>query len=152
MKLLIDTNILGKLCHPNANKNKPIATAVRKAMQSDKYLFVIPEIVDYELRRKYLHLTYSKYAHEVDFGTRCLTLLDSYCSSLVYLEINTAAMKKAAHFWGNSRANGKSTSDEKSLDADVILAAQATLAQGQVLTENVKHLSLFVATKTWQQL
>lgn len=61
-------------------------------------------------------------------------------------------MKKAAHFWGNSRANGKSTSDEKSLDADVILAAQATLAQGQVLTENVKHLSLFVATKTWQQL
>ena len=28
MKLLIDTNILGKICHPNANKNKPIATAV----------------------------------------------------------------------------------------------------------------------------
>lgn len=152
MKLLIDTNILGKLCHPNATKNKPTASAIQIAMQSDKYLFIIPEIVDYELRRKFLHLIHSKNTDENDFGKRCLNHLDVYCKSLTYLPIDTIAMKLAADFWGKSRANGTSTSDEKSLDADVILAGQAAGVQGDVLTENIKHLSLFVNTKTWQQL
>ena len=36
---------------------------------------------------------------------------------------STAAMRKAAEFWADTRRQGTPTADEKAIDADVILAA-----------------------------
>lgn len=33
MKLVLDTNILGKLCHPNSAKNRPVAEWMQKALK-----------------------------------------------------------------------------------------------------------------------
>ena len=78
-----------------------------------------------------------------------LRRLDALVEALDYLPITTAAMRQAAVFWAEARRQGRPTADDKALDGDVILAAQAVLAKTEdgvaiVATENVGHLSRFV--------
>ena len=66
-------------------------------------------------------------------------------------------MLKAAEMWAQVRQQGKPTADNKALDGDVILAAQAILIGSEehpsiVATSNAKHLSLFVAAENWQDI
>lgn len=68
-------------------------------------------------------------------------------------------MRLASYLWATSRSQGQPTADNKTLDADVIIAAQCQLIQekhpGQsliVATTNVKHLSRFVTAKKWQNI
>jgi hypothetical protein len=66
-------------------------------------------------------------------------------------------MIKAAEFWATARNAGKPTAPKEALDADVILAAQATLSSrpGEILiiaTTNVGHLVRFAAAKHWQDI
>jgi predicted nucleic acid-binding protein len=109
---------------------------------------VIPEIADYEVRRELMRLD----AHQK------LIRLDSLVTlvGIEYLPISTQAMRLAARFWADSRRGGKPTSDPKELDADVILAAQATLASAArsviVATTNVRHLSRFVPAAAWRDI
>jgi hypothetical protein len=44
------------------------------------------------------------------------------------------------------------TAPREALDGDVILAAQALGVAGIVVTENVRHLSRFVASYRWQDV
>lgn len=44
------------------------------------------------------------------------------------------------------------TADDKELDGDVILAAQAEQADALVATENVGHLSRFVDAQAWRDI
>lgn len=56
-------------------------------------------------------------------------------------------MRKAAVFWAQMRQAGSPTADNKTIDADAILAAQfATMSVADfiVATTNVAHLSRFV--------
>jgi predicted nucleic acid-binding protein len=48
-------------------------------------------------------------------------------SEIIYLPITTEVMLKAAQLWAQVRQQGKPTADNKALDGDVILAAQAIL-------------------------
>jgi len=69
-----------------------------------------------------------------------------------YLPLTTAAMRQAAVFWAQARQRGQPTADDKALDGDVILAAQAvTLGAAEVViaTTNVGHLSRFAPTALW---
>jgi hypothetical protein len=66
-------------------------------------------------------------------------------------------MLKAAEFWAEARRRGIPTADPKALDGDVILAAQATVIEGDggtvvVATTNVGHLSRFVEAREWQNV
>jgi hypothetical protein len=75
-------------------------------------------------------------------------------------------MIKAAELWADVREKGKPTADNKALDGDVILAAQAIILQDGMLLEsdlaqdkviiatgNKKHLSiLFANTDNWQEI
>jgi hypothetical protein len=64
-------------------------------------------------------------------------------------------MRKAAEFWSQTRQSGLPTASEKSLDVDVILAAQAATFGATdfvVATTNVRHLSRFVAAQDWQTI
>jgi hypothetical protein len=67
-------------------------------------------------------------------------------------------MRLAAQIWAEARQRGLPTADDKALDADVILAAQANLAasDGQsvvVATTNPGHLSRFVTdARTWSAI
>jgi hypothetical protein len=62
---------------------------------------------------------------------------------------------KAAEFWAQARQQGQPTADDKSLDGDVILAAQAVTISNQgedvvIATTNVDHRSRFVQAKIWK--
>ena len=61
-------------------------------------------------------------------------------------------MLKAAELWAEARRSGMPTADPKELDCDVILAAQALGIDGIVATENIGHLSRFVAAKHWYDI
>jgi hypothetical protein len=50
---------------------------------------------------------------------------DGLARLLEYLPLTTAAMRQAAVFWAQGRQQGQPTADDKALDGDVILAAQA---------------------------
>lgn len=86
-----------------------------------------------------------------------LQKLDQLKSAIIYLPITTEVMLKSAELWAEARKKGKQTADNKALDGDVILAAQALLLKSYehdvvIATSNQKHLSFFVNAKNWQEI
>ena len=75
----------------------------------------LPEIADYEVRRELLRAGKAS----------SIARLDALAAALKYVPLSTAAMRKAAELWADSRKAGKPTASEKAIDGDVILAAQA---------------------------
>lgn len=141
MNLILDTSILGQLCHPAKTTSKPAVEWITQILESgsEDRLF-LPEICDYELRRKLIHLIGKGQADQ-----RSIDRLDELSELLEYLPLDTAVMRKSALFWAEARSRGKPTSPETALDGDVIVAAQASQVDGVVVTSNRKHLSQFVS-------
>ncbi|HET6251299.1 MAG TPA: PIN domain-containing protein [Tepidisphaeraceae bacterium] len=110
---------------------------------------IVPEIVQYELRRELLRLGRVK-------AERALVEFASARPDR-FLPINTPALELAAELWARSRRQGKPTAHPHALDIDVILAAQV-LAAGfnpsdfVVATSNITHLSLFVPAAPWESI
>ena len=106
---------------------------------------IVPEIADYEVRRELLRAR----------KTRSIQRLDALITKTEYLEITTEAMRQAAKYWADARQQGRPTADDKALDVDMILAAQAaTLNRTNVIiaTTNVKHLSPFTQAMLWSDI
>jgi len=109
--------------------------------------FIVPEIVDYELRRELLRIG----------NPRPLAQLDTFIAAERdrYIALTTRAMRLAAELWAQARRQGIPTADPHALDVDVILSAQV-LAHGYdpadilVATSNVAHLSQFVPAEIWR--
>ncbi len=81
--------------------------------------------------------------------------LDALCAATEYLPLTTAAMRRAAELWAQTRQRGKPTAGDKTIDADVILAAQCLTSGASpivVATTNVGHLSHFVPAELWQNI
>jgi predicted nucleic acid-binding protein len=105
----------------------------------------VPEIADYEIRRELLRAN----------KTPGITRLDGLIQTVEYLPITTVAMRQAAQFWAQARQQGLATAGDNTIDADMILAAQATtlgVANFVIATTNVKHLSRFVPADLWQNI
>ena len=110
---------------------------------------VVPEIIDYEVRRELLRMNKS----------RSVSDLDAFISAETdrYLPLKTAAVRLAAELWARARRQGAPTADRHALDIDVILAAQA-LAEGWtasefiVATSNFAHLARFVPVQVWSNI
>ena len=107
----------------------------------------VPEIVDYELRRKLLHLI-----HKGQATNRSIDRLNDLEKLLEYLPLDTEVMRRAAEFWAEARRQGFPTAGEQALDGDVILAAQVASVSGTVVTTNRMHLSRFVPAKEWTEI
>lgn len=107
----------------------------------------IPEIVDYEVRRELLRAGKIK----------GLARLDALKTLLGCIPITTPVMLKAAEFWAAARKLGKQSAHDASLDADMILAAQAAVLSGDgseavIATTNVRHLGLFAVARMWRNI
>ena len=66
-------------------------------------------------------------------------------------------MLKAAEFWATARKLGRQSADDASLDADMILAAQAGAMAGDgdetvIATTNIRHLALFSSARLWREI
>ncbi|HEY7216311.1 MAG TPA: PIN domain-containing protein [Thermoanaerobaculia bacterium] len=150
MKLLLDTNILTRLCHPTHEENRPLSQWFEKTLglSGPEVSICIPEIADYEVRRGLLHVA----LRSGRSMTRSLLRLDLLSDSLEYLPLNTQSMRRAAGLWAEARHAGQPTAPKEALDGDVILAAQALEVAGLVVTENTSHLSRFVLAYHWQEV
>ena len=108
---------------------------------------LIPEIADYEVRRELLRAG----------KDRGIARLGALKGMLGYAPISTTVMLKAAEFWATARRMGRQSADDTSLDADMILAAQAMAMatngdETVIATTNVRHLALFSQARVWREI
>jgi hypothetical protein len=145
--VLLDAGPLGMITNP---KSSPENEACKNWLASLAYAgaeIVVPEIADYEVRRELLRAG----------KDRGLGRLDALKAMLGYAPITTAVMLRAAEYWATARRMGRQSADDASLDADMILAAQAgALVRGGdetvIATTNVRHLALFSSARIWREI
>jgi predicted nucleic acid-binding protein len=143
--IVLDTGPLGLVTNPKLSAE---STACAQWLQThiiSGSRVMIPEIADYEVRRELLR------AKKINGLAR----LDDLAKLLEYLPITTTAIRQAAQFWAQARQQGQPTAGDKTIDGDVILAAQAaTMGVSNIViaTTNVGHLSRFVAAELWQDI
>jgi predicted nucleic acid-binding protein len=140
--VLLDAGPLGMISHPRAKGDIVawLATLVTAGVE-----VLVPEIADYEVRRELLRAGRKK----------GVVRLDELKTTLGFVPITSEAMLQAAAFWAEARRRGRPTAGGESLDADVILAAQAATLTGKtvvVATSNPKHISRFVSADRWQNI
>jgi predicted nucleic acid-binding protein len=143
--VLLDAGPLGLVTNPRRARQSVACAQWLQALVRHGSRVLVPEIADYEVRRELLR------ANKV----RGLARLDALAGLLEYLPLTTAAMRQAAIFWAQARQQGRPTADDKALDGDVILAAQAmTLGATDVViaTTNVGHLSRFAPAALWPDI
>ena len=141
--VFLDTGTLWLLAKP---KGKPRADPCRQwasGLLSAGVRIYVPEIADYEVRRKLLHLG----------ATASLRRLDGLKAALDFAPITSDVMIRAAELWADLRRAGLPTAAPGSLDGDCILAAQALTAVGPgdvvtIATDNVRHLGRMVNCTT----
>jgi predicted nucleic acid-binding protein len=143
--VVLDAGILGLLTNP---KRSDAGEACAKWLQSmiiNTCPILVPEITDYEIRRELLR------ANKLNGLLRLDSFIES--NAVTYLPIDTAVMRQAALLWAEARQQGRPASDNKALDADMILAAQAIVQCPDnvvIATTNVKHFPPIVRADTWQ--
>jgi predicted nucleic acid-binding protein len=143
--ILLDTGPLGLVTNPRRSPQSVACAQWLQTLVGRGIRVIVPEIADYEVRRELLRAKKEK----------GLARLDALASRLEYLPITTAAIRRAAVFWAQARQQGQPTADDKALDGDVILAAQAiTLGVADVViaTTNVGHLSRFAPAALWPDI
>jgi predicted nucleic acid-binding protein len=140
--VLLDAGPLGMISHPRVTSE--VAAWLAGLIDAGVEV-LIPEIADYEVRRELIRAG----------RTKGVERLDELKATLGFVPITSEAMLRAAEFWADARRRGRPTASDDSLDADVILAAQAaTLAAKSVIvaSTNPRHVSRFVAAEHWQQI
>lgn len=139
MIILLDSGVLGFIIHPNANiQDARECGEWYLRLASQAHIFCIPEIIDYESRRKLLQINSPSINH-----------LNELKETLEYLPLTTSVMNRAAQLWAAAKnAHYRTGSSPKALDVDVILAAQAISHSNEinrtvvVATTDVGDLSL----------
>lgn len=141
----LDAGPLGLVTNPQASALSLACAAWLQSQLACKNQVIIPEVADYEVRRELLRAK----------NAAGLARFDTLAAKLPFLPITIVAMRKAAEFWAMARQQGFPTAPDQSLDADVILAAQATTlvpSNFVIATTNVAHLSRFAPAALWSNI
>jgi predicted nucleic acid-binding protein len=139
VKLLLDTGVLGQICHPR--KHADVRAWFRAAVRA--HAFLLSEVADYELRRELIRIG----------AVRSLARLDELTREMPYLPVTTATWRRAAALWAVARNAGNLTAPAEALDGDALIAAQALEENAAVLTTNAKHFGAFsVRAFDWTQV
>lgn len=145
--VVLDSGTAGDACKSPSSPSAAPLRAWLAQLAASGTLIYLPEVADYEVRRKLLHIQ----AHA------SVRRLDDLAALIPLAPITTAVMRKAAELWADARRRCRPTSGPRALDADSILAAQALLLAGPgdvvtVATENVGHLGQFVDARPWASI
>jgi predicted nucleic acid-binding protein len=145
--VVLDSGPLGRVTNPTASPDNDLCNRWLEDLVASATTVVIPEIADYEVRRELLRIR----------ATKSIERLDALKLMLHYVPLTTATLLQAAAFWAQIRNQGIPTADDKALDGDVILAAQAVLLSNPgdqviVATTNPKHLARLVDARDWPDI
>ena len=143
--VVLDSAPLGLLTAPPQKRDAQACSRWLSSLIAAGIRVIVPKITDYEVRRELLRA-----------GKKAsIARLDALAQAAEYLPITTAAMRLAAELWAQARQQGQPTASDNTIDADMILVAQAlTLGTPDVViaTTNVGHLSRFVPAELWQAI
>ena len=145
--LLLDAGPTGVLSNPRKSEKGDECWTWLEARIEDGDIVMIPEIIDYEIRRELLRAGKVKGVKRLDELGEKLGLVPSGGPALI----------EAASLWAQARRGGYPTADDKALDGDVILAATAVLAARQgyeviIATSNAGHLGRFADAREWSSI
>ena len=143
--VFLDAGPIGLVTNPKLSPESTLCTRWLQTLITSNIRVIIPEIADYEVRRELLR------ANKV----KGIARLDELANLVEYLPITTAAMRQAAMFWAQARQQGQPTAGDKTIDSDMILAAQATtldVVDVVIATTNVGHLSRFAPADLWRNI
>jgi predicted nucleic acid-binding protein len=145
--VFLDTKPLGMVANPGNNADAIRCRQWARNLWAAGVSVFVPEICDYEVRRKLIHIG----------STSGLSRLDRLKIGYDYAPITTDVMQLAAELWAQARARGTPTTAPDALDGDVILAAQSLLSAGPgdvvtIATDNVGHLAQFVDARPWEAI
>jgi predicted nucleic acid-binding protein len=114
--VVLDTHPLGLASKPRGTPDRDRCNFWLKQLDWAGVLVYAPEIADFEVRR----------ALVLRGATAGLRRLDDLIRDLEYVPLTTPAMRLAADYWAHVRRGGLPTAHTRSLDADCIVAAQAS--------------------------
>jgi predicted nucleic acid-binding protein len=145
--VLLDASPLGMITNPRGSSENEECKNWLAGLVSRNIEVVVPEIADYEVRRELIRAG-------KDHG---ISRLDALKQTLRYAPISTPVMLKAAELWAAARGMGRKSAADASLDADMILAAQAMVLgaggnEAVIATTNVRHLGLFTPARHWRDI
>jgi len=139
MKILLDASPLSHISHPQASLE--VVSWFFSHLQRGNQ-FIVSELADYELRRELIRAG----------KTRGIQRLDAFQRTLATCPVTSSILKRAAEMWAETRNRGRPTAHPKSLDADMIIAAQAEQLGAVLATSNAKHFADFVDARDWQDI
>lgn len=157
MRLLLDTNLLRRLCHPSSHAD--VRAWYRgwliHGLAGGDVEFVISAVADYELRRGYIYAL-----GQGNDARQSLAQLDDLCGLWEVQQISPRNLRDAAAIWADARRNGTPTASERDVDWDILIAAQAKEMAEQskgvrvvVVTSNATHLKVHGAdAKDWHEI
>jgi predicted nucleic acid-binding protein len=140
---LLDSGPLGLLAPTKPARYTPIRQWLLQE-KSAGATFYIPEVADYEVRRELARMVKGG-----QFPASRLHRLDQLTAICTYSPVSTMAWRKAAELWADARCQGMPTSSPHSLDADVLVAAQAMELSATVITNNASHIGRWVPVHVW---
>ncbi len=143
--VFLDSGPLGLLTNARGKPRPDLCRQWVKGLTAAGVRVFVPEIADYEVRRKLIHIGAAA-------GVR---RLDHVKAMLDYAPLTTDVMLLAAELWAAARRVGLATAPPEAIDGDCILAAQALRAAGPgdvitVATDNVRQLDRFVNAYPWE--
>lgn len=139
MKILLDASPLSDISHPQASLE--IVSWFFSHLQRGNQL-IVSELADYEVRRELIRAG----------KTRGIQRLDAFQRTLTTCPVTSSILMRAAEMWAETRNRGKPTAHPKSLDADMIIAAQAEHIGAVLATSNAKHFVDFVDARDWHEI
>ncbi|MEM1172651.1 MAG: type II toxin-antitoxin system VapC family toxin [Cyanobacteria bacterium P01_H01_bin.35] len=156
MIVILDSGVLALLASPIRDNSEMEDSEVFQCNEwfyrllAKSVAVTTSEISDYEVRRELIRIK-----------SEGVEILDSLKNVVRFLPLKTEVMNKAAEFWAEARQNHIPTTDDKNIDADMIISAQWNIlrqeAPGQgiyVATTNIKHLKIFVGeyAQNWRDI
>lgn len=139
MKILLDASPLSAISHPQASL-EIVAWFFSHLRQGNQ--IIVSDLADYEVRRELIR---AGKAH----GIR---RLDAFQRTLSVCPVSSTVLRRAAEMWALARSRGRPTAHPQSLDADVIIAAQAEQLGAVLATSNARHFVDFVDAREWREI
>lgn len=142
MRLLLDNAYVQALCQ--SSTDVAFVAWLRELREQDPRLdLMIPEIIDYEVRRVFL---WKIRAHKKNKDKSNLERVKKFLDRLDLLprtQVRTLPTTKeildrAAGLWGLARSDGYSTAPEDRIDVDVIVASHALAEDAEIATKDVR--------------
>jgi predicted nucleic acid-binding protein len=147
--ILLDAGPLWLLVQSSGKSRADACREWLRDLRAPGIVVELSDIADFEVRRELIRAD----------ATACLRRLDTLRELRRPLAVTPDVFFQAARFWAIVRRAGKPTADPHTLDADCILAAQASLI-GQpgdvvtIATTNPLHLNRFpaIGARDWANI